>query len=68
MQCEKNKEMRSEHSYVSNAVNLRSGQMLHTHTHTSKRLHSWVNEYNLASGPPELHLSGKTLIDLPLTW
>jgi len=33
MQREKNKEMRSEHSYVSNAVNLRSGQMLHTHTH-----------------------------------
>ena len=36
MQRGKNKEMRSEHSYVSNTVNLRSGQMLHIHTHTAK--------------------------------
>ena len=36
MQREKNKEMRSEHSYVSNAVNLRSGQVQMLHTHTLK--------------------------------
>ena len=36
-----------------------AAESVYTHT---------VNEYNLASGPPEPHLSGKTLIDLPLTW